>query len=142
MSDDAIKRARAAFDAYAGLDAPELPSDSSGSPAAWLADLQVLLARWQGRNFGGATIEQMALGMSEEVGEFAHAVLKHGQRIRGMSDPEAFRAAAGDAIADVVIYAIQAATCLRLDFGTLVHETAQRVMRREWNASPDDGGER
>lgn len=125
-SDDgrAVELAREAFDA------------ASRSPAG---SLQVMLAAWQGRNFGAAPLSHMALGAAEEIGELCHAVLKSEQRIRGMENAEAFRRAAGDAIADATIYLMQAATVLRLDWGTLVYETARRVMERDFVAAPADG---
>lgn len=128
-----ILSARNAFDQYAGMGAGELPADR------WSA-LQVELFRWQTKNFGGANLEHITLGVCEEAGELSHAVLKHAQRIRGMAAPEEFRAAAGDAIADTVIYLIQAATVLRLDFGTLVELTASEVMKREWAQDPLTAG--
>ncbi len=138
------EKARAEFERYAALEANDLPSDRLEDPISagelWLTDLQVRLARWQNRNFGPASDEQLALGVCEEAGELAHAVLKRSQRIRGMGDPAAYREAAGDAIADVVVYAIQLATALRLDFSVLLAETARRVMDREWLSNPTDGG--
>jgi NTP pyrophosphatase (non-canonical NTP hydrolase) len=132
-----VQSAREVFGGYAALDAPRLPSDLANPntgerDAVWLSDLQVELARWQVRNFGVVSHEQQALGVAEEAGELSHAVLKHAQRIRGMDDVEAYREKAGDAIADVVIYAMQMATALRLDFATLVEGTARNVMQRDW----------
>ena len=138
--------ARAAFDNYAALDAPLLPIDR-------ISALQVKLTRWQQRNFGGATAEHVALGAAEEAGELAeslgglqasigkvcHAVLKRAQRIRGMGDPEVFRAAAADAIADCAIYLIQLSTILRLDFWALLEATANEVMERDWVADAEKG---
>lgn len=118
-------QARIAFDEYAAMDEPELPEDP-------LSALQVRLARWQNLNFGPATAEQLALGVAEEAGELCHAVLKRSQRIRGMGDPVAFRFAAGDALADVTIYAMQMATLQRMDLGTLLRATAEVVMQRDW----------
>ena len=51
------------------------------------------------------------------------------------ADPVAIRL-----IADAVIYLIQAATALRLDFDTLVRGTAEHVMRRDWTTNKADGG--
>ena len=133
--------ARAAFNRYASLDAPLLPSHAADNPdQLWLADLQVELARWQHSNFGIASDEQLALGVAEEAGELAHAVLKHSQRIRGLADQDTYREQAGDAIADAVIYAMQLATALRLDFAVLLHETARKVMDRKWREHPEHGG--
>lgn len=125
MSKTPTEEARESFATYAGMDAPDLPVDDT-------AALQVLLARWQTRNFGVGNLQQCALGVAEESGELCHAILKNAQGIRGMDDREAFRAAAGDALADICIYAIQCATLLRLDFGTLLHRTAEQVLERDW----------
>lgn len=135
------QRAREVFDRYAGVDSPVKPSDalSSNGNEHWLSDLQVCLARWQVRNFGGATGEQIALGVCEEAGEIAHAVLKASQRIRGMADPDAVREAVGDGIADCAVYLMQLATLYRLDFGALVEGVAVEVMKRDWTAAPADG---
>ena len=102
--------------------------------------LQEKLAAWQGRNFGAPALSEIALGVGEEVGELHHAILKRTQRIRGMDDEGNFKEAAGDAIADATIYLIQLATALRLDFATLVHETAKHVMARDWVSNKQDGG--
>lgn len=122
---NAIRAAKDVFDDYAGMDAGKLPADP------WSA-LQVMLSRWETRNFGAGTLAHRALGVCEEAGELAHAILKHEQGIRGMGDRDAMREAAGDAIADVTIYAINLATALRLDFGTLVRGVAEQVMGRDW----------
>lgn len=130
----AIKDARESFAAYAGMDAPELPGEE-------MSALQVKLARWQSRNFGGARLEQVALGVAEEAGELCHSILKHSQGIRGMEGTDALREKAGDAIADCAIYLIQAATLLRLDFSELVLNVAADVMERDWVANPGDAHE-
>jgi NTP pyrophosphatase (non-canonical NTP hydrolase) len=124
--------ARECFAFYAGADAPNVPLEH-------MAATQVLLARWQARNFGGGTAEQLALGVCEEAGELAHAVLKASQGIRGQQDPEAHREAVGDAIADCAIYLAQMATLYRLDFAVLFEATAHEVMKRDWKRSPGDG---
>lgn len=129
-----IEMARDAFDQYAGMDAPVLPANEQSC-------LQVQLCRWQRENFGGATLYQMLAGVTEEAGELAHAILKHDQKIRGFEDEEKFREAAGDAVADIVVYLQQLCTLLRLDFGTLVSETAHEVMQRNWKAKPENAHE-
>lgn len=131
---DGIAKASAdVFGEYAASKAGDIPEH-----CPW-QKLQVELAAWQARNFGGATDEQMALGVAEEAGELCHSVLKHSQKIRGLADKQAYRAALGDALADIAIYAMQLATANRLDFETLVHETARKVMKREWKANPENG---
>lgn len=129
-----IEKARLAFNKYCAMDAPQLPESES-------SQLQVELARWQTKNFGGGNTLELLAGVAEEAGELAHAVLKNTQKIRGMEDPEKYREAAGDAIADMMIYAIQICTKLRLDWYTLLSATAyDEVMKRNWTKDPSAGG--
>lgn len=95
-------------------------------------ELQARLHRWQNGQFGHVTLEHDALGVSEEVGELHHAILKHAYAVRGMGDEDAFRAKAGDAVADTAIFLMHVCTHLRLDFWTLVNATAEVVMRRDY----------
>ena len=129
-----VQLAREVFNSYAAMDAPELPEDPQSR-------LQVELTRWQTKNFGGANPMQMLAGVVEEVGEIAHALLKNDQRVRGFDDDEKFREAAGDAVADAVIFLQQLCTLLRLDFGTLVRLTATEVMQRDWKENPTNAHE-
>ncbi len=133
--------AKKAFAEYCAMDNPELPEDK-------LSALQVRLHRWQANRFGGGNITESALGVNEEVGEmseallllagaktsagkFAHAVLKRKQKCRGYNNDEKYRSDIADAIADTIIFAIQAATLLRLDVGVLVEMVSNEVMTRE-----------
>lgn len=128
-----VAAAKEAFDAYAGMDSPELPTDE-------LSALQVRLVRWQTENFGGANKLEILAGVNEEAGELSHVVLKQAQRIRGYGDPVKARVEAGDAIADCVVYLMQMATAFRLDFGTLLFGIANNVMGRDWQADRETGG--
>ncbi len=128
-----VEKASQDFAEYAGKSLLALRTDTETD---WLIELQVRLAAWQTRNFGASPDWQLAMGAAEEVGELCHAVLKRAQRIRGMGDPAAYREAAGDAIADAMIYLIQLCTNLRLDARTLLRGVAEDVMRREWR-KPD-----
>ncbi len=145
----AVAAARAAFDAYAGMDAPELPEGP-------MARLQVELCRWEAREFGGGNSNDSVLGSNEEAGEaadamimllgaksgagrMAKAILKRNQGIRGYDDPEKFRADLGDAFADMMIFGIQACTKSRMDFWTLLLRTAEDVMGRKWSENKFDG---
>lgn len=134
MSDIPVKRSHEQFNTYAAMDAPVLPVEPHSA-------LQVQLARWQNNNFKTCTLLQMLAGVFEEGGELSHAILKHQQGIRGMGDPEKFRALAGDAIADIMVYLTQLATMLRLDIWTLYSETAYEVMQRNWAENPDKAHE-
>jgi NTP pyrophosphatase (non-canonical NTP hydrolase) len=129
-----VQAAKDKFDEYAAMDAPDLPVGS------WSA-LQVQLARWQTKNFGHVPLEQKTLGVCEEAGELAHAVLKGIQGIRGLDARDQFLTEAGDAIADCTVYLMQVCTSLRLDFGTLLFGIATHVMERDWKADPNGGGQ-
>ncbi len=131
-----MKAAYDAFNEYAALDGDDLPGND-------LSALQVCLARWQTRNFGGGDTFLALAGATEELGELAHALVKHRQRIReyvvngtGDDNKTKLRSNAGDAIADCVIYLIQLCTLLRLDFGVLLKEAAANVLERDWLARP------
>ena len=131
--------ARAAFDGYAALDAPLLPIQLH-------PQLQVRLFRWAQANFKPWGSTENVLGVSEEMGELAealtglliatgrldHTMLKHMQGIRGYGDENHFRRQAADAVADMMIFATQLCTTLRIDMATLYQATAEEVMKREW----------
>lgn len=136
----AVQKAREAFD-NPNFDISR-GSTGEGDMLDALRRLQNDLAAWQNRNFGAQEPFMMALGLAEETGELSHAVLKHLQRIRGLEDPWAFRAAAGDAAGDIFIYLVNFLTILRLDAGTLFVETAKRVMNRDFQKDPQHGGEK
>ncbi len=114
---------------------PKLP----GEPNEDLSLIQADLAFWQKQNFGRVTELEMLAGVVEEVGELAHALLKHRQGIRGMEGEGAMVEAAGDAIADAMICLIQLCTLLKLDWGELLFRTAEQVMRRDWKKDSEEG---
>lgn len=147
----AYAEARKTFDTYAGLDAPHLPPNP-------MSELQVLLHRWvskKGPDGAGLGNIVNVLGMSEETGELieaflclavtagrlSHIALKNAQKIRGLGDREAMRAAMTDAVADLCVFATQCCTELRVDFGTLYYETIKEVTSRDWVAHPADAHE-
>lgn len=130
--DEAIRKAKLAFDSYAGMDKPELPEDATKHN---LSKLQVRIHRWQANNFAES---DPFLGIVEEVGELSHAILKNKQRIRGFDDQDKFLNEAGDAIADMTVFAMQLCTKYRLDFGVLLQETIEEVLKRDWATNPVD----
>jgi hypothetical protein len=160
------RNSRAMFDSYAAW----TPAEARANGLNQISQLQVDLAAWQNTRFEGNTRERMALGMAEEAGEMydalvgmveeviekllaalkigravgkaAHAILKAGQKIRQMGDPEKARAAVADAIADLWVFTFQLCTMMRLDAGVLLFETAAYVMARgvPTAAAPTMGG--
>ena len=103
-----------------------------------LRDIQQQIAAWSAKNNLGGSPEMMFLGVTEEMGEFAHALLKHRQGIRGYDDPAKFSAEARDALGDCLIYLTQLADVLGWDLQEIVEKTAAHVLKRNWIANPVD----
>ncbi len=76
------------------------------------------------------------VGMVEEIGELAHALLKKRQGIRTNQDHDAN---ARDAYGDLRIYGYD--LCNRMDWvdGQVVEETWDGVMKRDWTKNPETG---
>lgn len=90
--------ARSRFDAWAGIDAPDLPPHPIDA-------IQVRLARWQAVNFEPPSNTELACGCTEECGELVNATTDDELR---------------DALGDICIYAAQLCTLNRLAIGPLM----------------------
>ena len=77
---------------------------------------------WAEKNFGKQDVEDYCLGMIEEVGELAHAVLKRKQGIRCTEDHDAM---IRDAVGDISIYLVGFCNCENRNLGDyyIPHET-------------------
>lgn len=102
-----------------------------------LTQLQNEQAAWAKRNFGVVTVDSQLLGVMEEVGELAHAVLKAEQGIRGSREQHMEDAA--DAIGDITIYLAGVASCLGIDMEQAVTATWANVSQRDWRKHPATG---
>lgn len=147
MSDLPYKKAREQFNTYAAMDTPELPADPGSA-------LQVMQYRWVMRKVPKHSLPMSTegiLGTVEEIGELnenllklyaavgklAHYELNASQGRRGYDkNVEALRALVADAIGDAAVFLMSTCTPFRLDFWTLVRETAMEVMGRDWVARP------
>ncbi len=107
-------------------------------PPLSLGEIQRRMAAFQVGNKLAGGPELMALGVMEELGEFAHALLKHRQGIRGYDDPARFAADARDAIGDCLIYLTQLTDALGWDLQEIIEETVTHVTKRDWVAHPED----
>lgn len=106
-----------------------------------LSEMQVEHAAWQRRNFGeNATGENSLLGMVEELGELAHAMLKFKQGIRGVGADEA-RDLIIDAHCDLIIFSLGLANDLGYDLEAELNETWDKVRARDWVAHPTNAHE-
>lgn len=144
---DVYTLARQAFNEYAAMDAPDLPLNPQQA-------LQVMLHRWLVRNIKDTVAVNItsAMGLGEELGEMAlavlklaaaigriqHANLKASQGLRGFDDKDKLRREVLDAGCDVSIFLMQQFTTQRLDFWTAVHGTAEQVLKRDWKLRPLD----
>lgn len=139
------KNARAQFEYMIGVDPTSLTP---------IQQLQLRLSKWANTSLKGkhdSTTD--TLGIGEELGEMCgplallmvamagkvdHAMLKNMQGIREheSKDPEVLRTAVMDGLSDMFIYAIQLCTAMRLCFDTILTQTAEIVMKRDWVADP------
>ena len=94
------------------------------------------LAKWHLRNFGIKTkkAEWQFIGLVEEVGEMAHAILKRKQGIREVNHEDI-----SDAFADIVIFGIQIMTCEGRNVEDVLSRTISEVLQRDWKKYPVNG---
>jgi len=104
------------------------------------------LAAWQKKNFSkGETGDcdtcafRLLAGMTEELGELAHALLKHKQGIRGITE-EQMKEQVGDAFGDVIVYGTQLLTCLGIDAEEAASKAIDGVLKRDWTKDKITGG--
>ena len=113
---------------------------------------QEQLYKWQCKNFPAedllkltkeelihmVKILQVALGVCEEAGEVAHAVLKGTQKIREGENgfPKDLIC---DGIGDMHIYANQLLSMVNMDIQKCIQDTITHVLKRDWIENPTDG---
>lgn len=101
------------------------------------SSLQSRIHLWRQRNFPDADAEQQFMGLVEEVGELAHALLKRKQGIRGT--PEEHRKAILDAVGDIQIFLAGFCSYEDINMEYQYAYTAREVMERDWIAYPLSG---
>jgi NTP pyrophosphatase (non-canonical NTP hydrolase) len=90
---------------------------------------------WLGRNFPDTTADQQFLGVVEEVGELAHAILKKKQGIRDTSAESA-----KDAVADIMIFLMNYCNMMDWDLMEIVQDVwVDEVCPRDWQKYPENG---
>lgn len=95
---------------------------------------------WALRNFGNVPSYQPLLGAVEELGELAHAHLKHIQGIRGFDQDAAAKDAKIDAVADIIIYLLDYCNREGIDIESAVADTWDKVKQRNWKDNPEGVG--
>lgn len=78
-----------------------------------------------------------ALGVAEEAGELAHAILKMEQGIRGSEAQHVNEAI--DAVGDIIIYLSGIASSLGFDLETAVKTAWSEVASRDWSKHKETG---
>ena len=81
----------------------------------------------------------MIHGMAEEIGEMSHWYLKSKQGIRG-ADSMTSKEKMADAFGDVVVFGIQAMSCLGLDVEDVLNSVFAEVLARDWKNNPAGNG--
>ena len=107
-----------------------------GESKVLLSELQRSHKRWLAHNFPNQKPHDALLGLAEEVGELAHAHLKTEQGIRGYDEVK-YRAEAGDAIGDIVIYLASYCNTNRFNLATEVSRAWEQVKKRDWREDPE-----
>lgn len=98
-------------------------------------------SEWQRRNFAeSATGANSYLGMVEEMGEMAHAMLKRNQGIRDIDDEKALDLII-DAHCDWIIFSFGLANDLGYDLESELERVWGKVRNRDWIANPANAHE-
>ena len=101
--------------------------------------MQAEVRMWTDKNFGDArgldAVVNPTLGVSEEVGELCHSILKLRQQIRGN---EKHLDKAQDAIGDTTIYLLDICNRMGWDLETILVNTWEEVKKRDWRNNPDN----
>jgi NTP pyrophosphatase (non-canonical NTP hydrolase) len=98
------------------------------------------VAAWSRRNFGPHKQDDPFLGVVEEVGEMAHAMLKARQGIRkgALGDQQAHQLIK-DAIGDLVVFLADYCASSNIDLNDTIEEVWNTVKQRDWVKYPFDG---
>lgn len=103
--------------------------------------LQAEQSEWWLRNFGPQEKDSdllQFLGVVEEVGEMAHAILKQRQGIRGTAD--ANEAKLIDAVGDLTVFLASFCSMRQLDWGSIVWKVWEEVRKRDWTQERAENG--
>ena len=101
-------------------------------------ELQSQVGSWSLKNFGEDPPVWKFVGMVEEVGDLAHALLKKKQGIRITEDHEA---KAKDAVGDLLVYTADFCDRMSYDMQEIIEKVWAKVSKRDWKADPSKGGE-
>jgi NTP pyrophosphatase (non-canonical NTP hydrolase) len=96
--------------------------------------IQDEVALWRKYNFPNSGADHQFLGIVEEVGEAAHAILKMQQGIRD-SDVDDLQ----DAVGDIMIYLLNFCDCMGWSLKDIIETTWGSVRKRDWQNNRENG---
>lgn len=113
--------------------------DRDLDPDDFLTWLQKNTQAWREHSFPPQhrTAELQTLGVCEEAGELAHAVLKRVQGIRGTDKEHA--EAEQDAVGDIMIYLAGFCTSRGYNLKACAYKAWLGVAQRDWSKYKEDG---
>jgi NTP pyrophosphatase (non-canonical NTP hydrolase) len=91
--------------------------------------------KWLGHNFPNSTAGDQFLGVVEEVGEAAHAILKQNQGIRGKLHEEELN----EAVGDILIFLTSFCNKMGWSISEILESTWEIVVKRDWVSNPETG---
>lgn len=121
------------------LDESEFTNKENKPQQKTIADFQAEIAEWSKKNFPSQDPIDPLLGISEEVGELNHAVLKARQGIRKGADPQLTQELINDALADLFIYMADFASRNNISLGEVIAIGWATVKQRDWQRNKVDG---
>lgn len=108
-----------------------------------LTEVQDKLWSWQITQFPEEVIKilrlELALGMNEEAGEVAHAILKRSQNIREGTDINKIEELVADGVSDALIYGMNLCSTFNINFEEVFVKTVESVLKRNWKENPENG---
>ncbi|KKL97841.1 hypothetical protein LCGC14_1830410 [marine sediment metagenome] len=96
-----------------------------------LRRLQEEVGPWSASNFPGLTASDNLIGVAEELGELAHAHLKHHQ---GRMTDEEYSEQAQDAIGDILVFLAGYCNSADFDLEALTEKVWSEVKRRDYTS--------
>lgn len=104
-----------------------------------IRDYQDEVEKWSKKNFQPQDPIDPLLGITEEVGELNHAILKHRQGIRKGVDAATSQAMIKDALGDIFVFMCDFCQRNNIDLEDCVRDTWQEVLERDWQKNKKDG---
>ena len=116
-----------------------------------LREIQSEQEIWSQKNFKERHPEWAILGITEELGELSHAVLKQEQGIRQVKSEDEISLLETDAVGDIILFLMEFCNqrineqpeddCRKqkYDIHTIIEETWIKVRQRDWRKFPKNG---